>query len=323
MDNCGGLFFGRRPLMKQVAHIGDEGSSCAQAHAHTHTVLKKQATITQTRMHVCARTRAHIGSGHETKAVKTKAEAPWGGVHWCWLGEWKSPRGESPRAPLHMCSGIRWNVWMLQTKTTTRKKKVQKRRDNVLVHPKARVIANVHLCVRVCASPDSGCVCGQCRSINNAGFAGVKKACLSVWWKCGRGSEGEGERDRQRERSDGWKWGGGGLKREEKPIFPFFFLGWRISKMNVFHWKRSFLKAELPSIILPANEHMLIHPSTSIERDVREHGARELCLPHVFTSLLHPFYRQNNTHAGQLIGSVVGVVGVLICRYCDCQVSRK
>lgn len=39
------------------------------------TVLKKHAVITQTRMHVCARTRAHIGCGHETKAVKTKAEA--------------------------------------------------------------------------------------------------------------------------------------------------------------------------------------------------------------------------------------------------------
>lgn len=39
------------------------------------------------------------------------------------------------------------------------------------------------------------------------------------------------------------------------------------------------------------------------------HGARILCLPHVFSSPLRPFSRQNSTDLGQLIGSVVVMVG--------------
>lgn len=66
----------------------------------THTVLKKHAAITQTPMHVCARTRAHIGCGHETKAVKTKAE---GRCALVLAGVMEKPqRGIAPGSPSHV-----------------------------------------------------------------------------------------------------------------------------------------------------------------------------------------------------------------------------
>lgn len=99
--------------------------------------------------------------------------------------------------------------------------------------------------------------------------------------------EKETEADKGNEVMGEKRVGGGGmerLKREEKPIFLFFSSSSWVKgylKMNVFHLKLSFLKAPLPSIILPANEHTLIPPKhVRWKGDVHVHGARILCLPH-------------------------------------------
>lgn len=67
------------------------------------------------------------------------------GVGW---GSGKAPEGNCPGLPFTCAAGSDGMHECCKQKQHV--KKVQKRKDNVLVHPKARAIVNVHLCV--CAS---------------------------------------------------------------------------------------------------------------------------------------------------------------------------